>query len=194
MSDATTAAISGGDTAALLDELKIIAGEALQTFGGLTAQQLNWKPAPDEWSVGQCFEHLVVTNRSFYPTMEAIARGERKSNAWERLSPFSGMFGRMVLRALAPGSNRKFKAPRAIRPSSSEVDARIISIFVEHQDEMAAVMSRAADADMKRTVVTSPISRLVTYTLGDAFRIVVAHERRHFEQARRVTQREGFPR
>jgi hypothetical protein len=42
-------------------------------------------------------------------------------------------------------------------------------------------------------VVTSPLAKLVTYTLGDALRILVTHERRHFEQARRVTQAQGFP-
>lgn len=195
MSATTTTTTASAELPTLLDELKTIAGEAQRTFGGLSGQQLNWKPSPEEWSVAQCFDHLVVTNRSFYPTLEAITRGERRAGTWERLSPFSGLFGRIVLRSLAPGSNRKFKAPRSIHPSSSEVDARIISIFVEHQDELAGMMSRAASvADSKRIVVTSPISKLVTYRLDDAFRIVVTHERRHFEQARRVTQREDFPR
>jgi hypothetical protein len=42
-------------------------------------------------------------------------------------------------------------------------------------------------------IVASPIAGFVTYNMLDACRIVVAHERRHFEQARRVTEAEGFP-
>jgi hypothetical protein len=46
---------------------------------------------------------------------------------------------------------------------------------------------------LRRTVVTSPVTAVATYSLLDAYRIVVAHERKHFEQARRVTCVPGFP-
>ncbi len=62
--------------------------------------------------------------------------------------------------------------------------------FVRHQGEMAALMRATEGADLRRTIVTSPVA---TYSLLDAYRIVVAHERKHFEQARRVTEAEGFP-
>ncbi len=183
-----------GELGGQVEALKEIGEDARKTFGGLSAAQLNWKPGADEWSVGQCFEHLIKTNRSFIPTLERIARGERKSRTWERLSPFSGFFGKMVLKSVAPGSSRKFKAPRGLRPSASDVDPAVIERFSAHQGELAELMRATAGLDLKRTVVTSPISGLVTYSLLDAFRIVVMHERRHFEQARRVTESEAFPR
>jgi len=31
----------------------------------LGPHQLNWKPAPDVWSVGQCLEHLCVANEVY---------------------------------------------------------------------------------------------------------------------------------
>ena len=177
-----------------LEALRAIADDARKTFGGLSERQLNWKPGAEEWSIGQCFEHLIKTNRSFFPTLEQLARGERKGRTWERLSPFSGFFGKMVLKSLAPESSRKFKAPRGLLPSASDVDAAVIEQFAAHQGELAELMKATANLDLKRTVVTSPISGFVTYSLMDAFRIVVMHERRHFEQARRVTESEAFPR
>jgi len=190
-----TKGTAGGEIPALLAELKRIADDARSTFGGLSPQQLNWKPAPEEWGVGQCFEHLVKTNRGFAPALERVARGEHRMTAWQRVSPLSGLFGRMFLKVLAPGSARKFKAPRSIHPSSSEVDAGVISAFAEQQAELAGLVARVgAVADLKGTVVASPFAGFVTYTLGDALRIMVMHERRHFEQARRVTEAEGFPR
>ncbi len=183
-----------GELGGQLEGLKAIAEDARKTFGGLSAAQLNWKPGADEWSVGQCFEHLIKTNRSFIPTLERIARGERKSRTWERLSPFSGFFGKMVLKSLAPESARKFKAPRGLLPSASDVDAAVIEQFAAHQGELAELIRATAHLDLKRTIVTSPISGFVTYSLMDGFRIVVMHERRHFEQARRVTESEAFPR
>lgn len=192
---ATAAKTAGGELPALLEELRGIGGEAEAAFGGLSARQLNWKPAPEQWSVGQCFDHLIKTNQGFFAELEQLARGGRGGTAWERLSPLSGLFGRLILKGLAPASGRKFKAPRGLAPSAGDVEPGVISRFAAHQSELADLMSRAAaSADLKKTVVTSPVSKFVTYTLGDAFRIVVTHERRHFEQARRVTEGEGFPR
>jgi hypothetical protein len=174
--------------------LKAIAEEARAAFGALSERQLNWKPSPEQWSVGQCFDHLVRTNQGFASTLEEVARGERRGTAWERLSPLSGFFGRLVLKAVAPDSGRKFKAPRGIRPSSSDVDAGVVSRFAEYQGELIELMRRAAAAsDLKKTVITSPVAKFITYDLDHAFRIVVMHERRHVEQARRVTEAEGFP-
>jgi hypothetical protein len=41
--------------------------------------------------------------------------------------------------------------------------------------------------------MTSPFLGIITYSLLDACRMIVVHERRHFEQGRRVMAAEGFP-
>jgi hypothetical protein len=181
-----------GELGGVLEELRAVTDDTRRVFGGLSAAQLNWKPSPEQWSVGQCFEHLIKTNRSFYPALEEVARGGRRENLWERISPLSGLFGWIVMRSL--GSARKFPAPRALQPSASDVDAAVIGRFVEQQGELSGRMRAAEGSDLKRTVVTSPIAGFVTYSMFDACRIVVAHNRRHFAQARRVTEAVGFPR
>jgi hypothetical protein len=183
---------TNGELNGLVEELKAVTNDAEETFGTLSATQLNWKPAPDVWSVAQVFEHLIKTNRGFYSALELTASGERRGNLWERVSPLSGFFGRLVLRTMA--SQRKFPAPRALKPSTSDVDADIIARFAVHQDELAGKIIATEGVDLRKTVVTSPVSAFVTYSMLDACRIVVAHERRHFAQARRVMEREGFPR
>jgi hypothetical protein len=186
--------VGSTDLKGLVGQLGPIADEARETFGGLSAAQLNWKPGAGEWSVAQCFDHLIVTNESFFPLLEKIASGEHRGGLWERLSPFSGFFGRMVLKSVASKGGRKFKAPAKLLPSSSEVDGRVIERFAEHQGELANRILATKDLDLGRIVVTSPVSGFVTYSLLDAYRVVVAHERRHFEQARRVKESEAFPR
>jgi hypothetical protein len=42
-------------------------------------------------------------------------------------------------------------------------------------------------------IIVSPVASAAFYSVLDAFRIVVAHERRHIEQAARVTRATGFP-
>jgi hypothetical protein len=41
--------------------------------------------------------------------------------------------------------------------------------------------------------MTSPFARVVTYSVLDGWRLMLAHNRRHVEQARRVTQAGEFP-
>lgn len=188
-----SAKVAGGELGGLVEQLGEIAGEARREFGRLSAAQVNWKPGPDEWSVGQCFEHLIRTNGGFFPVLARIARGERRQRAWERWSPLSGFFGRVVERSLSREGGRKFKAPAKFLPAASGVEPDIIERFAAHQRELTEQMRSVAHVDLKRTVVTSPVSGFVTYSLWDAFRIVVAHERRHFRQARCVTRTPGFP-
>ena len=176
----------------IIEQLGSIAEDARALFGALNETQLNWKPSANQWSVGQCFDHLIVTNRSFFPLLEKVGRGERRNSAWERWSPLSGFFGKIIARTLE--GERKFKAPKNIEPSSSDTPGDIIFKFAEHQREMSALLSATVGRDLNKVIITSPISRFVTYRLPDACRIVVAHERRHFAQARRVMETEGFPR
>jgi hypothetical protein len=186
--------VGSTDLKGLVEQLRPIARDARETFGGLSPAQLNWKPGAKEWSVAQCFDHLIVTNESFFPVIEKIMSGERKSGFWERVSPLSGLFGRLVFKSVASQGGRKFKAPANLLPSSSDVDGRVIEKFAEHQDELEKRMLATKDLDLSRIVVTSPVARFVTYNLLDGYRIVVAHERRHFAQARRVTESDAFPR
>lgn len=182
-----------GELLTLVEQLRATTDEAREVFGGLDERQINWKPSAESWSVGQCFEHLLKTNAGFFSTLERIGRGEHKSSLWEKWSPLSGFFGRMVLRAVDPGSRRKFKAAAKTQPTSSDVEADVIGRFGEQQTRLAELMRATDKIDLNKTIVTSPVASFVTYSLLDAYRVVVTHDRRHFEQARRVTETEGFP-
>lgn len=194
MSVATVGEVKKGELDALVEELGAVTSEAREVFGALNEAQLNWKPSAERWSVGQCFDHLINTNSTFFADMERVAAGTYKSSAWARVSPLSGFFAGMILRALDPVKGRKSKAPRVFEPTKSDVDADVLEKFASHQGELVRRMRATAGVDLRRTMVTSPVAAVATYSLLDAYRIVVAHERKHFEQARRVTEEAGFPR
>jgi hypothetical protein len=191
---ATIADVKNGELEGLVEELSVVSAEAREVFGRLTRAQLNWKPSAESWSVGQCFDHLIQTNRCFFPEMERVAAGTFKSSLWARVSPFSGLIGRLIIGSLDPVKGRKTKAARVFLPASSDVDADVMERFASHQEELARRMRATAGVDLRRTMVTSPVTAVATYSLLDAYRIIVGHERKHFEQARRVSEMEGFPR
>jgi hypothetical protein len=179
--------------AGLIADAYAIAEEAQATFGGLTGDQINWKPNEEQWSIGQTFEHLMTGNRAYFPTFTKIVRGEKTNTFWESLPLLPEFFGRMFIKYLDPHSPTKLKAPPILRPSSSAIDEKIISRFVAHQHELVPLMKATEDMDLHAIKVTSPISSLFTFSLIDCYTILISHEKRHFRWAKNVLASNGFP-
>lgn len=168
--------------------------EAQEVFGNLDSEQLNWKPSAEEWSVAQCFDHLIVTNSGYFPLIKKITGGQHKPSFKERLPLLPRAFGSIVLNAVQPEAQRKFKAIPKFQPSNSAIQGDIIARFHTHQEDVVKHMKMTEGLDLKKTIITSPVMSFMTYSLLDAFKILVAHERRHMAQARRVMDTPGFPR
>jgi len=172
--------------------LKQVADDARATFGTLSGAQLNWKPSENCWSVGQCFEHIIKTNTEFYPEFDKLAAGARKNTFFQSYSPLSGFFGRFLIKAVSEDS-KKAKAPSKRIVPASEIGADIIERFASHLGEVNQKIASCAGADRHKTIVTSPFLAVFTYRLDDAYTVLVEHTKRHFRQAKRVTESEQFP-
>jgi len=178
----------------ILSELRKVADDARAAFGSLSAAQLNWKPAEKSWSIAQCFDHLITTHSLYFPLFERLGKGDTASSSWEKHSPLSGFFGRFLIKSMRPENLKKMKTTSKAEPSSSEIGADIVERFAEHQDKLiAAIKKLPSDIDPTKQMVTSPLLSIVTYSLDDTFTILVVHCQRHFGQAKRVTEYEGFP-
>jgi hypothetical protein len=183
----------GEHLSGLVSAANAITDETLAGFGDLTAQQLNWKPSADQWSVAQCFDHLVTANEAFFQVFEKVLSGEKNPTFWERLPWLPAFWGKMLIKAVAPESKRKFKAPKIFHPSTSSVDGAIIRRFIEQQNHVIRYMKATEDLDLEKIKISSPVTHLITYSLMDAFRIIINHEKRHLLQATKVSEMDGFP-
>ncbi len=168
------------------------AAEVRETFAGHSSEQLNWKPADGGWSIGQCLEHIIKTNEEFYSEFEKLASGTRKNTFWQSYSPFTRWGGRFLIKAVSEDS-KKAKAPSKKIVPPSDIPADIVERFSEHISEVIGKVSACSRADLKNTVVSSPFLSVFTYTLDDAYTVLVEHTKRHIRQARRVMQSDGFP-
>ena len=178
----------------LMSEARAAAEFAERRFSPLAATQLNWRPQPDAWSVAQCLDHLIVANTTYRDSIVAPLReGRYQPNFWARLPGLPRVFGPLLIRALRPDSKRRLKAPASFAPSASEIDPKIVRRFIDHQFELVDWMESCRDKTPERTIVSSPALAPITYSLLDAFRIIVVHQHRHLAQARRVTEAAGFP-
>ena len=174
-------------------EIDAVSRDAERTFGGLTTPQLNWKPAPDRWSVAQCFDHLIRINGLMLDGIVRALDPATPRALAQRLPGLPRVFGRVMIRSLSPTATRKLPAPASARPSTSDLGGDIILRFVETQVAMRERLRSFEHRALAETIMVSPFTSVIAYPVLDACRIIVAHERRHVEQARRVTQTPGFP-
>jgi hypothetical protein len=173
--------------------LDSVAQEAQATFGGCDVRQLNWRPDAARWSVAQCFDHLLQANREMFQAIDAAMDPSIPRTVWQRLPVLPRIFGLMLIKSQMPDAKRKFTAPRKAKPAMSAIDPRIIGRFVAAQHEAVARVRSLDAGNVSGRVMVSPFVRFIAYSVLDGCRLIVTHERRHFEQARRVTRDPRFP-
>jgi hypothetical protein len=186
--DYTTASLA--DVSNGLDD---IARDAQATFGRYDSPQLNWRPDATRWSVAQCFEHLLTANRLMFEAADSALNEATRPTRWQRMPMLPGVFGRMLVRSQAPSTARKFTAPPKAQPSTSDIPVDVIQRFIEQQRHAVLCVQALDEPIAARTIMASPFIRFITYSVLDGWRLVFAHNRRHFEQARAVTRSPGFP-
>lgn len=169
------------------------AGENVDTnLGGLSIVQLNYKPTDETWSIGQCLDHLVVADSLYYTLLQRIADGTYHMTRWERWSPFSGLFGKLLVRYSGNTVRMKLKAPKKIRPWEHTIGFDVFDRYHEHLHTLLQHIDRCKNADLDKTRITSPLSRFVTYSLRRAIQLVILHNHRHVDQAVNLRMEDDF--
>ncbi|HEX5215835.1 MAG TPA: DinB family protein [Vicinamibacterales bacterium] len=157
----------------------------------MTVAELNWRPSPSEWSVGQCLEHLFITNEVYLPPMARALDGHAPApQPAAAITP--GWFGRYFIRNYIDPETQRApkKAPSKIVPSH-RVDADILAKFLRSNDAARDLVRRASAYDVNRIRFKNPFVAGIRFTVGTGVEIVWRHQRRHLLQAERV--RAVFP-
>ena len=168
----------------LTSELHAADVRARAIAAALTPQQLNWKPDPSAWSVGQCLEHLCAGNEVYVRAMSGSLTG-RPTAVVQDIMP--GWFGGWFIRTYIEASpqTKRARAPTKIAPGSS-VDPSVLDRFVRSNDAVRELMYRARSCDVNRIRFPNPFVPVIRFTVGTGFEILSKHQSRHLLQAERV--------
>ena len=160
--------------------------------GGLTSAQLNWKPRAEAWSIGQCLEHLCISNEVYIEPI-AASLGARHDGPVDEITP--GWFGRWFMRTyIDPATQKKrARAPKKIAPVASRVDASILDRFIASDARIREVIARAQSHDVNRVRFVNPFVPLIRFTVGTGLQLLTLHNHRHLLQAERVRLSSEFP-
>lgn len=160
-----------------------------QRLRHLSEDQLNQRPSPDTWSVGQCLEHLTIVGGHHLPIVvrKIKAASERGSQPADTAkSGFIG--GRLVQSMRTPVSQKALKTPQRYAPSGSRLPRTVVEVFGRQLDEMLHLMNQARTVNANRMRIPNPLIPLLRLRLTDEFAFLVAHIERHMAQVERVLE------
>lgn len=176
------------DIQKFIEDLHQISAEAKSVFGNLSGEQINWKPNAESWSIGQCFEHLIVTNSLYFPNIYKVIEGKHRNNFFSKIPFAVDLIGVLMKNALNPDQKRKMKTFKIFEPAVSNISPTIIEGFTENQRKLIEMMEAVKSFDLQKLKIAEPLSVVLNLRLDDAFEILLMHEKRHFQQAERVLE------
>lgn len=176
----------------LLYRAEMVKQDVRDEFSNLTAFQLNWKPNAETWSIGQCLDHIMVADRTYFPPVEAILEGNYSRPFWSLIPGKSKVWGKLLI-SMLKDTNRKLPTVEVFFPTESKVGEAIVDQFMLHEDLVIQYLQRMDTVDNGKYYVKSPVSNYITYSVRDLAEIMLLHQERHFKQAKRLMSLEKFP-
>lgn len=179
------------DRVELMAELARLSFEAGRIAAPLDEARFNWQPDGGKgWSVGQCLEHLVRSNRLYLDAMEDVTRAAAKEVGRCEPTPLEpGRLGRWFIGEMeAP--KRKYTSPKKSQPPSMCMKEATLVAFAGEQQRIIEFVRETACLDCNEIKFKNPfLYGLRTFNLATGMLVLAAHERRHLLQAANVVAR-----
>src|SRR5215468_9037637 len=158
----------------LLAELDMNDKNAQDLTAELNVEQVNWRPSPGSWSIGQCLEHLCLGNEAYLPAISAALKSEPASPVQE-ITP--GWFARWFIRSFIEPSQvtKRASAPKKIAPGRDNVPLSIVERFLSGNQEARRVIRQAEAYDVNRIRFVNPFLPLLRFTVGTGLKLTCGH-------------------
>lgn len=183
MGTQTTIALPAWSTR-LISELDAADQYAKELVGPLTVEQLNWQSVRGTWSIGQCLEHLCITNELYEPAISA-ALARKSMASVQEITP--GWFARWFIRSYCEPSpqSKRATAPKKIVPGT-RVEPSVLDRFLSTNQATRELVRHASTHNVNRIRFKNPFIPGLRFTVGSGLQMICSHERRHLVQADRV--------
>ena len=154
-----------------------IRAQALET---LTAEQWNWSPDKNTWSIGQIVHHLQLAGNGIVPrfqkAIEELKRLDKRNDA----EPHLNFAERMMLRFVSPNPPFRVPVPPGFEPAlSPEPKDTALPPFLILHAHLHEILLNANGYDLQAVSIESPVTRLFKPSLGAYLAITVQHQEYH---------------
>lgn len=167
--------------------LKATQKEMMKSVKNLSEAQLNFKSAPDKWSVKECVYHIALSEINLWQwvdgTLKAPANPDKRADI--------KMTDDQVIAGISSRST-KAKTFEALEPQTAKwVNTdEALAAFQEGRSKLINYI-KSTDDDMRNHVATqSPLGAMDAYQL---ILLISSHTNRHVQQINEVKADAGFP-
>jgi hypothetical protein len=171
----------------LTDYLKSSRDLVLTSVKGLSEEQMNFKAAPEKWSVREVVQHLALAENFLFDMIQNQVMKSPEITA-EKRAEVAGAETKIM--QLVPDRSKKVSAPEPIVPSDSRVPGDAVATFKTRRNNTIKFIKDTKE-DLRGHFLEGP-------GLGAAdgwqwFFLIAAHSVRHDKQIEEVKANPNFP-
>jgi len=171
----------------LLNELINLTHEHLMFAESLllkTDAELNKRLTNESWSVLECLEHLNLYG-NFYL---AEIKNRIETSTTKTTTEFkSGWLGNYFAQSMLPKEKlNKMKAFKSMNPIHSSLSKNTVTVFIDQQKQLLDLLNASRTVNLNKVKTSISITTLIKLKLGDTFRFLIYHNKRHVVQAQKV--------
>ena len=162
-------------------------------FKLLSEEQINWKPSAENWSIAECVDHLVVTNKLYFNEFEKQFADSQIKTDYAKAQVKHKWLSKFIIKSVDPANIKKAKTFPVFMPSRSKHTKDVFNSFYEVQNGLINLLSTAINLDLNKYVMSSPAAKIIKENFCDVLEIIRLHDRRHFNQTERLFNHPNFP-
>lgn len=169
-----------------LTQLKDTKATFIKSVKGLSEAQLNFKSAPDRWSIKECVFHIAMTEtaltKMFDATMQTQANPEKRADI--------KMTDEDIIKKFTDRTN-KLTAPEILKPEKSSwktADEALAAFKEIRQNKLKYV--KTTTEDLRNHVFQMPFGSIDGYQM---ILFMAAHSNRHTQQINEIKADPNFP-
>lgn len=156
--------------------------------GELAAQQLNFRPRADSWTIGEIVEHLSIVQEGMGKIASKLVREAEAAGArWHPEVLIEGVDVDFV----SDRRTGRLDAPENVRPRGGVAIAESLSKLERDFQRLEEMRPRIESVDLSN--VTFPHPAFGALSGYQWLALLGIHEGRHIEQIREIKSSEGYP-
>lgn len=174
----------------LLQELLDITLENLKSVENLknhSLDDLNWKESAKIWSVLECIEHLNRYGDFYIPEIT----NKIKNSVYEGSDVFkSSWLGKYFSKSVSYSEDlNKMKTFKPMNPLNSKLNIKTLDKFINQQHQIIELLDNSKNINLDKTKTAISITKLIKLRLGDTYRVLIYHNKRHIKQAEKTLEK-----
>jgi DinB superfamily len=159
---------------------------AINSIAGLSDAQLNFKPAPDKWSVLDCIKHIAVTEAGLWQMTNGAIQAQANPEKRADVKATDDQVVQMI-----ESREKKVKTFPAMEPQNTPYKSLddALKSFVSDRAKLVNYV-KTTDADLRNHVAALPMGSFDSYQM---ILFIAAHSNRHTQQIEEVKADPNFP-